>query len=133
MADTMQFDLVTPERKLSSVPVREVRLPGSEGDLTVMPGHAPLITTIRPGFVTVVAADGAETQFGVTGGFAEIAPEGVSLLAERGVPRDELTTELVERYIEEARKALEEAKPDVVDAATKVLADMEAFGTHMNA
>jgi len=49
MADTMQFDLVSPERKLASVTAREVRIPGADGDLTAMPGHAALITTLRPG------------------------------------------------------------------------------------
>ena len=52
----MQFDLVSPERRLVSVPVREVRLPGTEGDLTAMPGHAPTIVTLRPGIVSVVAS-----------------------------------------------------------------------------
>ncbi len=55
MAYTMQFDLVSPERSLASVPVREVRLPGSDGDLTAMPGHAPTIVTLRPGMVILVA------------------------------------------------------------------------------
>ena len=91
MADTMQFDLVSPERNLLSVPVREVRLPGTEGDLTAMPGHALAIVNLRPGIVTVVAADGTETEFAVTGGFVEISNESVSLLAERGYPRGEMT------------------------------------------
>lgn len=133
MADTMQFDLVTPERKLSSVPVREVRLPGTEGDLTAMPGHAPLITTLRPGIVTVVGADGSSYEFGVTGGFAEITGDAINLLAERGVPKEELTAELVAQYVADAQKALAEATPDAVDAAVKMLADMEALGTHMSA
>lgn len=133
MADTMQFDLVTPERKLASVPVREVRIPGTEGDLSAMPGHAPTITTLRPGFVTVVAADGSETQYGVTGGFAEIGPEGVTLLAEQGLPRAEIDADVIARYLADARKKLEEAKPDMVDAAAKILADMEALGTHITA
>ena len=95
MADTMQFDLVSPERSLASVPVREVRLPGTDGDLTAMPGHAPTIVTLRPGLVTVVAADGSQTEFAVTGGFVEIGPDSVSLLAERGHARDEMTQERV--------------------------------------
>lgn len=133
MAETMQFDLVTPERKLSSVQVREVRLPGSEGDLTVMPGHSPLITTLRPGIVTVVDANSADHIFAVTGGFAEITPNGVNLLAEQSVPHAELTKDVVQRYVSEARQSLNNAKPDVVDAAAKVLADMEAIGEHINA
>src|SRR5690606_24223398 len=91
MADTMQFDLVSPERSLVSVPVREVRLPGTDGDLTAMPGHAPTIVTLRPGLVTVVGADGSQTEFAVTGGFAEISADSVSLLAERGHAREELS------------------------------------------
>ncbi|HRM76231.1 MAG TPA: F0F1 ATP synthase subunit epsilon, partial [Paracoccus sp. (in: a-proteobacteria)] len=84
MADTMQFDLVSPERNLISVAAREVRLPGSEGDLTAMPGHAPAIVNLRPGLVTLVTADGTQIEFAVTGGFVEINGESVSLLAERG-------------------------------------------------
>lgn len=132
MADTMQFDFVTPERKLVSAQVREVRIPGAAGDLSAMPGHAPLITSLRPGFVTVVAADGTETEYGVTGGFAEITPEAVNLLVEHGVTRAELTVELVDAYVEQARKALDEAPPNVVDAASKLLSDMEAMGTRIN-
>ena len=66
MADTMQFDLVSPERSLVSVPALEVRLPGTDGDLTAMPGHAPVIVTLRPGVVTVVEADGQATEFALT-------------------------------------------------------------------
>ncbi|MGL6181696.1 MAG: F0F1 ATP synthase subunit epsilon, partial [Aestuariivirga sp.] len=72
MADTMQFDLVTPERKLASLKVREVRIPGADGDLTAMPDHAPLITTLRPGVLSVVSAEGTQS-YAVTGGFAEVS------------------------------------------------------------
>lgn len=138
MADTMQFDLVSPERSLVSVPVREVRLPGSEGDLTAMPGHAPAIVTLRPGMVTLVAADGAQSEFAVTGGFAEINAESVSLLAERGHPRAELTQEIFDDMMREAlrrRRSVEDKRDsvgeEVVTAAVKLLADMQALGTHV--
>ena len=91
MADTMQFDLVAPERNLMSVPVREVRLPGADGDLSAMPGHAPAIVNLRPGLVTGVDAQGVETQFAISGGFAEISNDSVSLLAEIGRKREEMT------------------------------------------
>ena len=65
MADTMQFDLVSPERSLVSVAAREVRLPGTDGDLTAMPGHAPTIVTLRPGMVTVIDGAGNATEFAV--------------------------------------------------------------------
>jgi len=137
MADTMQFDLVSPERNLLSVPVREVRLPGAEGDLTAMPGHAPAIVNLRPGLVTVVAGDGSETEFAVTGGFAEINGESVTLLAERGHPRAEMTQEVFNEMMAQARRRVEAAKEretageELVAAGVKLLADMEALGTHI--
>ncbi|KFE34421.1 F0F1 ATP synthase subunit epsilon [Thioclava atlantica] len=131
MADTMQFDLVAPERKLASVEEAvEVMVPGADGDLTVMPGHAPMLTTLRPGKLTLVTR--SETQsYAVTGGFAEISPEGVTVLAERSLPAEEFTKEVHDRLIEEARRVHDEAHPSVADMTAKLLADMEALGSHM--
>lgn len=137
MADTMQFDLVSPERRLVSVPVREVRMPGMDGDLTAMPGHAPAIVNLRPGMVTVVDEGGSETQFAVTGGFAEINGDSVSLLAERGHAREEITQEVFNEMmidVHRRKKAVQEkqsAGEEIVAAAVKMLADMEALGTHI--
>lgn len=137
MADTMQFDLVSPERNLVSVQVREVRLPGSEGDLTAMPGHAPAIVNLRPGIVTLVTADGTEIDFAVTGGFVEINNESVSLLAERGHPRDEMTQDVFNEMMAQAQRRVKVARErgsngeEFVAAAVKLLADMEALGTHI--
>ncbi|AZY94714.1 MULTISPECIES: F0F1 ATP synthase subunit epsilon [Paracoccus] len=138
MADTMQFDLVSPERSLASVPVREVRLPGSDGDLTAMPGHAPTIVTLRPGMVILVGADGTTSEFAVTGGFAEINQDSVSLLAERGHPREEITQDVYNDMMKDAHRAHRSAKDrrehvgeEVVTAAVKLLGDMQALGTHI--
>lgn len=139
MADTMQFDLVSPERSLVSVPVREVRMPGTEGDLTVMPGHAAAMVSLRPGIVTVVDAQGNAIEFAVTGGFAEVNNESVSLLAERGHARADLTQELYNEMLRDAhrkRRAAEQkatgtAGEEVVAAAVKMLSDMQALGTHV--
>lgn len=138
MADTMQFDLVAPERNLLSVPVREVRLPGEDGDLTAMPGHAPAIVNLRPGLVTVIDGQGAETQFAVSGGFAEINNESISLLAEIGRRREEMTQDVFNEMMRSVhrKKAAAEAKAahgaeGVVEATVKLLADMEALGTHI--
>ncbi|MBZ4023850.1 ATP synthase F1 subunit epsilon [Rhodobacter sp. TJ_12] len=130
MADTMQFDLVSPERKLASVQASEVRLPGVEGDLTAMPGHAPVILSLRPGILTVVSTEGT-SEFAVTGGFAEVSGETVTVLAERGVTKAELTAAIHAEMVAEAKKVLEAAHPSVADAAAKMLADMEALGSHM--
>jgi len=130
MADTMQFDLVSPERRLASVAAREVRIPGADGDLTAMPGHAALITTLRPGILTVVSAEGS-ADYAVTGGFAEITAEGVTVLAERGLPKAEVSAALLAELLAEARSARDAAQPGTVDAASKLVADMEALGAQI--
>ena len=85
MADTMQFDLVSPERKLASLEATSVQIPGMGGDFTAMPQHAPFLTTLRPGVVRVQA--GSETvEFVVTGGFAEVSPTAATILAEYASP-----------------------------------------------
>ena len=133
MADSMQFDLVSPERLLASLEATSVLLPGSDGDMTVMAEHAPVITTLRPGILKVEA--GGETQdYVVTGGFAEINAAGVSVLAEVAVPRGEMTQEHMDRMFEEAQAKYDRAKetfknePGPVDDAAKLLADMVAMG-----
>jgi len=125
MADTMQFDLVSPECKLASVEASEVQIPGSEGDMTAMPDHAATITTLRPGILKVVSSEGAQ-EFLVTGGFAEITATSTSVLAEQAVPRGEVTQELVTGLIEDANAARDAATPETLDAAVKLVADMAA-------
>ena len=126
MADTMQFDLVSPERRLASVAAREVRIPGADGDLTAMPDHSPLITTLRPGILTVVSAEGT-TDYAVTGGFAEISSSGASVLAERAMPKGEVTAADMDALIAEATEEAGGAPDDGKDAANKLVADMQAL------
>jgi len=127
MADTLQFDLVSPERMLVSGEAKSVLIPGAEGDLVAMPDHMPLITTLRPGVLSVEMADGAK-EFVVTGGFAEVTATGTSVLAEVAVPKAEATAALIEERLEAARKAAAEATPETIDAANKRVADLEALG-----
>ncbi|MEO3413598.1 F0F1 ATP synthase subunit epsilon [Roseovarius sp. CAU 1744] len=133
MADTVQFDLVSPERLLSSVEAKEVQIPGAEGDMTALPEHAPLITTLRPGVLRVISSEG-EAEYVVTGGFAEISPSGISVLAERAVPKGEMTQEAFDEMVSEAKDKLAKAQetfvnePGPVDDAAKLLADMVAMG-----
>lgn len=126
MADTMQFDLVTPERKLASAQVREVRIPGADGDLTAMPDHAALITTLRPGVLSVISAEGT-TSYAVTGGFAEVSAKGTSVLAERAMPVSEVTAAQVDDLIAGAVQSAATAQADAKDAADKAVADMQAL------
>ena len=127
MADTMQFDLVSPERKLLSAQASEVQIPGAEGELTAMPGHTPTITTLRPG-VLKVTINGAVSEFAVTGGFAEISPEGVSVLAERSVAKGDVTQAVLDGWVAEAHRAHKDAPAGASDEAAKQLADMVAIG-----
>lgn len=111
MAETMQFDLVSPERKLAAEAVVSVQIPGMEGDLTAMPKHAPLLTTLRPGIVRV-NAEGGSTEYVVTGGFAEITPEGTTILAEQAMHRNEATAELMQRLETDAETTFSEARDE---------------------
>ena len=126
MAGALQFDLVSPERKLASLAATEVQIPGADGDLTAMAGHARTITTLRPGILKALGADGAKSYV-VTGGFADITATGVSVLAERAVPVDEATPALFDALIAEAREAA--ATSDSKDLADKLVADMIALRT----
>lgn len=111
MADTMQFDLVSPERKLASVAATSVQIPGMEGDLTAMPEHSPLLTTLRPGVIKVDAGT-ESSEYVVTGGFAEITPSAASILAELAVPLPEFNAEMFDKLSADADSALKEAKDD---------------------
>ena len=137
MADTMQFDLVSPERRLASLQASAVQIPGADGDMTAMPDHAPLITTLRPGLLRIESPEG-NSEFVVTGGFAEIGGDTMSVLAEKAIPVTEVTRAHIDELVAEARAAHEAAKatpdthPSIVDEAAKLLADMEALGDHMS-
>ncbi|MBX3485210.1 ATP synthase F1 subunit epsilon [Phenylobacterium sp.] len=81
MAEKLHFSLVSPERELFSGPVDQVDAPGSEGDFGVLAGHAPFMTALKEGPVRV-HADGRVTTYEVRGGFADVTPEGLTILAE---------------------------------------------------
>ncbi|EPX86758.1 ATP synthase epsilon chain [Salipiger mucosus DSM 16094] len=131
----MQFDLVSPERRLLSAGVTSVAIPGMDGDMTVGPGHAPVITTLRPGILRAETEKGSE-EFVVTGGFAEIGA-GVTVLAEKAVPHADMDQATYEALVEEAERAYHEVKqatenePGPVDEAAKLLQDMVAVGGHI--
>ncbi len=129
MAATLQFDLVSPERKLASVQATEVQIPGADGDLTAMEGHAPTITTLRPGILKSISTEGIKSYV-VTGGFAEISASGVSVLAERAVPVEEATVELMDQLIADATEASAVAADK--DAADKAMADLVALRAAVN-
>lgn len=126
MANTLQFDLVSPERRLASVQATEVQIPGADGDMAAMEGHSPTITTLRPGILRVIAADGTKA-YAVTGGFAEITAAGVSVLAERAIPVEEVTVAALDEMIADARTAAASAQPQDRDTAEKLVNDYLAM------
>ncbi|CUH69284.1 F-ATPase epsilon subunit [Thalassovita autumnalis] len=135
MADTVQFDLVSPERKLASLVAEQVQIPGASGDLTAMAGHEPTILTLRPGLVTATGASGEEVYF-VTGGFAELSSESISVLAEMAVPKAEVTQEIVSDLLGKAQAAHDAAEVDNHHETHKLVADLmhiaEDLGFHTN-
>ena len=130
MAETLTFELVSPERMLASTEADMVTVPGMEGDLTAMPNHAPFLTTLRPGQVVVHGRE-RQTYF-VTGGFAEIYENTVTILAEIGLEQHELSREWIEERITEARAAVEEAGPEQMQPATQRLNDYVGVLAHVD-
>ena len=132
----VRFDLVSPERLLASVEASEVKIPGADGDMTAMEGHAPTITTLRPGVLRVVHSGGTD-EYVVSGGFAEITAKGVSVLAEQALPRGEMTQEVFNAMVADAKAAMKSAEevfknePGPVDDAAKLISDMVARGSHI--
>lgn len=124
MAGTLQFDLVSPERRLASIAATEVSIPGAEGDLTAMEGHAPTITNLRPGILRATASDGVKSYV-VTGGFAEITATSITVLAEQAVPLDEMTPAMMDILVADACEAA--AVNSDKDTADKTVADLLAM------
>lgn len=116
---TLHFELVAPERVLFSGEVDSVLLPGSEGDMTVLPGHAPVMTTLKAGFVVMANHADSGSRVLVRGGFAEINQAGVTVLAERATPVEEITPETIDREILE----LETARDGSTDVQARQAAD----------
>jgi F-type H+-transporting ATPase subunit epsilon len=131
MADTFQFDLVSPERSLASLQAIRAQIPGMEGEFTAMPRHAPFLTTLRPGFVDVTGADGGTASFLVTGGFAEVSPEATSVLAERAIPRESVTAAVVADLEAEAAAALESATGEGRVLAAQRLNDVKQLAARV--
>lgn len=118
----MQVDIVTPERRLLSVAATEIQIPGAEGDLTAMDGHAPAMIGLRPGILRAKQG-GDEKAFVVTGGFAEVSATSVTVLAEQAIPVAEASAEVLDKLLADlAASAGNGAK----DAADKTLADLAA-------
>jgi F-type H+-transporting ATPase subunit epsilon len=112
MADLFKFDLVSPEDLLLSQDVQQVLVPGTEGNFTVLPGHAPMLSTMRPGVIDVTDEAGNEERIYVRGGVAEVNPNGLTVLAEEAVPLAELSAEMLAQQIKNAEEDVADATED---------------------
>lgn len=123
---TLHFELVSPERVLFSGEVEAVLLPGTEGDMTVLPGHAPVMTSLKAGFVVATNHKDEGERVLVRGGFAEINATGVTVLAERATPMEELTPAKIDQEILDAGM-LRDASEDYAtrEAANATIAQLE--------
>ena len=121
MADTVEFELVSPEKLLLSEPVAMVVVPGSEGNFGVLPGHTPLISTVRPGLIDVYATDPntITDRIFVAGGFAEVTGERVTVLAEEAVPLKDLDRAALETELRNLTDDVRDAKTDEVRGAAE--------------
>jgi len=120
----MRVDIVTPERQLMSGDVPSVQIPGAEGDMTIMANHAPMVTTLRPGIVTVDGSGEGSGEYVVTGGFAEISAEGASILAERAMPKGEVTRETLDAVVAEMEEAEKISEGDAATAMRQSINDI---------
>ena len=118
MAEPFQFELVSPERQLMSEPVEQVVVPGAEGYFTVLKGHAPFMSTMKPGVVDVINNNETFRIF-VRGGFADVSPAGLTILAEQAIPLEEVDAAMLAQEIRNAEEDVADAK----DGATKDAAE----------
>jgi F-type H+-transporting ATPase subunit epsilon len=120
--DTFQLEIVTPEKKVVDTPATEAQIPGKNGYLGVLPGHAPLITELAIGEVTF-RADGEEQRLAVARGFAEVLPDKVTILAEMAERPSEID-------VERARKSKERAEQRLTSGDTNVDVDRSLDALH---
>jgi F-type H+-transporting ATPase subunit epsilon len=109
---TFHFDLVSPEQLLFTGEVRQVDVPGSEGYFGVLAGHAPLVTTLRPGILMIYGDDGEPMRVVINGGFAEVGATGLTVLADTAVPAEEFDVAVLAGMIKDTEEDVADAKDD---------------------
>ena len=128
---TFHFELASPERLVFEGEVEQVDVPGSEGDFGVLAGHAPLVTILRPGVLTVTAG-GQKQQIAVLGGFAEVGPTGLTVLADMATALEDLDRADLERQIRDLETRIKDmAQGSALDKAIERLDHFKALDTHM--
>ncbi len=112
MVDKLKFELVAPEKLLMSAEVDRVTVPGTEGRFGVLAGHAPVMSSLRPGVIDVDVDERTTSQIFVRGGFAEVTPEGLTVLAVQAIAAEDLNAEALDQQIKDAEEDVADAKDD---------------------
>ena len=133
MPDPFKFELVSPEKLLFSGEVEQVLVPGAEGDMTIMAKHAPLITTLRPGLLEVEFPGGKRQRFFARGGFAEVVPAGLTILAETAIDLDEMSPEHLNQAIANAEEDVTDLSGEAKDRAQMTLQHLRQVQAALNA
>ena len=140
MAEGLKIEIVSPERLVLSEVVSSVTVPGTEGYFTVLHDHAPFMTTLRSGFITVTGLGGTNQVYFVRGGFADVSPEGLTILAEQSVPFSEFDHADLQAQIKTAQNELDAAPLENKSLAQGVVTGLlnlaleagQLNGTHLN-
>jgi F-type H+-transporting ATPase subunit epsilon len=129
----LHFEFVSPERVLFSGDVDQVDLPGAEGDMGILAGHAPLVTALRPGIITIYRA-GTREPVVVVGGFAEVSPSGLTVLADQAEPREGFDAALLSQKIKDTEEDVadtsDEAQRDKLTRRLDQLKSLQAALAH---
>jgi F-type H+-transporting ATPase subunit epsilon len=132
MPDPFKFELVSPERLLVSGDVEQVLVPGAEGDMTVLAKHAPVLTTLRPGLLDIGFPGGKSQRFFIRGGFAEVNPAGLIVLAETAIDLDELKAEQLAQAIKDAEEDVTDLTGEAADRAQTKLDHLRQVQAALN-
>lgn len=131
MAETFGFELVSPEKLLLSVDAEMVTVPGDAGDMGILPGHSPVISSLRLGVIEVTKVGGGEERIFVAGGFAEMSNNKLTVLAEEAMPVADLKRDKLEAKLKDAREDLADAKED--HAKARAQAEIDKFTAMLEA
>lgn len=128
MAEPFKFELVSPARLVLSEDVAQVMVPGADGDFTMLKGHSPFMTTLRPGVVESTSPAGKVTRIFVRGGFADASPAGLTILAEQAIAVEDLKADVIAKEIKDAEEDLADAKsPEAKRVAQQKLDQLKAI------
>lgn len=122
MSEKVQVEVVTPARLLLEVEADMVVVPGGDGDFGVLPGHAPLMSTVRPGIIDIYDGDKISNRIFVAGGFADVSGERCAVLAEEAVPAADIDKAAAEERLSTAQAAFDAIEEDSTERAAAELA-----------